>query len=118
MTLFVPVTITPETLDALYSLSISLEGMKGHSMEKRQELSVLHKFIGYAKGEVYKAWKELPEGSHLKAAYLDDVWSWDDGDIAENRNAPSLPKEVTDGLWAKFFSGMKQEEEDELTIPV
>ena len=40
-----------------------------------------YKFIAYVRDELYSAWQELPEGSHLKAAYLDEVWTWNDSDL-------------------------------------
>ena len=30
---------------------------------------------------LYNEWESLPEGSHLKAAYSDRVWTWSDRDL-------------------------------------
>ena len=40
-----------------------------------------YKWIAYVRDELYAAWQELPDGSHLKAAYLDEVWTWNDEDL-------------------------------------
>jgi len=40
-----------------------------------------YKWIAYVRDELYAEWQDLPEGSHLKAAYLDEVWTWNDEDL-------------------------------------
>ena len=41
---------------------------------------------------LYEEWAKLPEGSHLKEAYADQVWTWSDRDLA------STPEPEEQGL--------------------
>ena len=81
MTMFVPVTLTPEALDALHNLAFDAAAKADKKGKRDVNADTANKWLAYAKGEVFKHWQELPEGNHLKSAYLMDVWSWDDGDL-------------------------------------
>ena len=67
---FKQVIITPEVVDEIYNI-----------LPPSEDATTLMKWLSYVKDELYKEWNNLPEGSHLKAAYADDVWSWNDEDI-------------------------------------
>ena len=40
-----------------------------------------YKWIAYVRDELWSEWKNLNDGSHLKEAYRDEVWSWNDEDL-------------------------------------
>jgi hypothetical protein len=41
----------------------------------------------HARSGLYAEWAALPDGHHLKDAYREEVWKWDDQDLA------SIPKD-------------------------
>ena len=43
---------------------------------------------------LYEEWAKLPEGSHLKEAYANEVWTWSDRDL---ENMPDNPE--PEGGW-------------------
>ena len=43
---------------------------------------VAYRWLAYARSGLYEQWQKLPDGHHLKDAYRDDVWMWDDQDLA------------------------------------
>ena len=51
---------------------------------------IAYRWLAYARSGLYEQWQKLPDGHHLKHAYRDDVWMWDDQDIALAR-AESQP---------------------------
>ena len=40
-----------------------------------------YKWVAYVRDELFREWKGLPTGSHLKAAYENEVWMWNDEDL-------------------------------------
>ena len=69
------VTITPEDEQALSNvIADALEA--GHP-----NADVAYKWIAYVREVLYSNWKGLADGSHLRAAYSDSVWGWNDSDI-------------------------------------
>ena len=72
---YLNVTITPETATALHNVLSKVD-------RNSTEYSELNTWLAYVNQSLYKAWLELPDGDHLKAAYADQVWTWDDQDIA------------------------------------
>jgi hypothetical protein len=73
---FVTVTISPEDVDALSNVILAAV-----SEDASTDAEAAYKWLAYARECLYKEWKALPSGSHLKAAYEDDVWAWNDADI-------------------------------------
>ena len=51
--------------------------------EKTRDENDVYTWVAYVKQSLFKTWSELPEGDHLKGAYIDQVWSWDDQDLAQ-----------------------------------
>jgi hypothetical protein len=51
---------------------------------------------------LYAEWEALPDGSHLKAAYADEVWTWSDRDLAsipeECRVSPEEVRAIGEGF--------------------
>jgi hypothetical protein len=75
---YLDVQITPEDVDALSNVLAQFKQLEEYST-KDAELS--DKWLSYVRDRLYNEWKELPDGSHLKEAYIDDVWSWNDEDL-------------------------------------
>ena len=69
------VMITPEDLDALSNVVMSALD------DDHPDADIAYKWVAYVRGVVYENWQALPEGNHLKGAYEDDVWAWDDADL-------------------------------------
>lgn len=84
--LFHQVTITPEMLDKIANLVFK--------DEKTRDENDVYTWVAYVRQSLYKTWSELPDGDHLKGAYIDDVWSWDDQDLA--RTNTGRPKGLDD----------------------
>ena len=40
-----------------------------------------YRWLCYVRAELYDEWRKLSKGSHLKDAYSDDVWTWNDNDL-------------------------------------
>lgn len=40
-----------------------------------------YKWLAYVRSELYSTWRELNNGCHLKEAYRDDVYAWNDEDL-------------------------------------
>jgi hypothetical protein len=70
------VTITPEDLAALSNCVVRLLRKKNN-----EDAQSAYRWIAYVRGELYKNWEALPNGSHLKSAYSDEVWTWNDEDL-------------------------------------
>ena len=45
-----------------------------------------YRWLCNARAGLYDEWTELPDGHHLKEAYRDEVWQWNDEDIATPRS--------------------------------
>ena len=41
-----------------------------------------YRWLSYVRDELYREWKSMPNGSHLKSAYQSEVWSWNDEDLS------------------------------------
>ena len=70
------VIITPEDLDALSNVVL------GALESESSDADRAYKWVAYVRSVVYTNWLSLPDGNHLKSAYADDVWSWDDSDLS------------------------------------
>ena len=73
---YITVTITPEEEVALSN--VVFPALK---VEKTPDTELAAKWLAYVREQLYQQWQVLPLGSHLKAAYEDDVWSWNDEDL-------------------------------------
>ena len=64
-----------------------------------QHTETATRWLASVKETLYADWLELPEGSHLKHAYRDEVWTWSDRDLAEPREPHDGPtaEEVGEG---------------------
>lgn len=40
-----------------------------------------YKWVSYVRSEFWWEWKNLNDGDHLKEAYRDEVWTWNDEDL-------------------------------------
>lgn len=50
-----------------------------------QQTTTAQRWLASVKETLWASWAELPNGSHLKEAYADEVWTWSDRDLAEAR---------------------------------
>jgi len=64
-----------------------------------QHTTTAGRWLANVKEDLWTAWAELPEGSHLKEAYRDEVWTWSDRDLAEQPDTDDrpTPDEVGEG---------------------
>ena len=53
---------------------------------------ISYRWLAYARSTMFEAWQALPDGHHLKDAYRDEAWKWDDQDLA------AIPDEARVGL--------------------
>ena len=65
--------------DSLFSKS---EPLTPNEQTLLQECEQLESWTSYVSQSLYQTWRDLPEGDHLKNSYRDQVWTWDDQDIA------------------------------------
>jgi hypothetical protein len=56
-----------------------------------QQTTTAQRWLANVKESLWSSWVELPEGSHLKEAYRDEVWTWSDRDLAEPWPAVDAP---------------------------
>ena len=71
---YLTVTITPELAAAVHNVLHSDEPSEAARTE-------VQTWLGYVNSELFRSWSALPTGDHLKEAYRDQVWTWDDQDI-------------------------------------
>lgn len=76
-----PTTLTPKEHAALHNAVIRclLNGDKDEQLQQDCELA--GQWLAAQAERFYQAWEQLPEGSHLKEAYRDQVWTWSDRDL-------------------------------------
>ena len=65
--------------DSLFSKS---EPLTSNEQTLLQECEQLESWTSYVSQSLYQTRRDLPEGDHLKNSYRDQVWTWDDQDIA------------------------------------
>ena len=53
----------------------------------------LKKWKDYVSQSLYQCWRDLPDGDHLKLSYQDQVWTWDDQDLASIPEDQKVPPE-------------------------
>ena len=71
---YLPVTVTPELAAAVHNVLHS----DAPSEADRNEVQT---WLGYVNSQLFDAWTALPNGSHLKEAYRDQIWAFDDQDL-------------------------------------
>lgn len=69
---YITVLITPEE-------EVALSNSIGSEENKDTELA--QRWLAYVRTVLASEYANLPQGSHLKAAYRDQVWTWDDTDL-------------------------------------
>ena len=115
---FHQVVITPEDHTCLhtvltYALSELRKKQEDHTERDGPELTYFEDLVlqqaeqlgrwkDYVSQSLYKCWRELPEGDHLRHSYRDQVWTWDDQDLAnipeDRRISPEELREIVDCL--------------------
>ena len=98
-----PTTITPAEHTALYNavmhVRLAMRAKADEARENRQQLSDADRFLldncetaslwlAAVAEKMFAEWDALPEGSHLKEAYAELVWTWSDRDLAAKPDAP------------------------------
>lgn len=82
---YLPTTVTPFEVAALHNvIATAPEG---------DDKQTAYRWLCHVRSELFSQWQALPDGHHLKDAYREDVWTWDDQDIAER--ATEQPIDVT-----------------------
>ena len=69
------VLITPEELDHLHNVVFDALA------NEHPDAELANKWLAYVKGVVYENYSALSDGNHLKSAYAQDAWSWNDDDL-------------------------------------
>ena len=87
-------TITPFEVAALHNLIARAD--------EGQDQAIAYKWLTHARSGLFAEWIALPDGHHLKEAYRDEVWTWNDEDIAsipdQNRVSPNEVRSIVDEL--------------------
>lgn len=68
---FTPVLISPEDERAL-----------SNAVDPKKHPQA-YKWLCYVRTQMWNHWKHMPNGDHLKEAYRNDVWAWNDEDLAQ-----------------------------------
>lgn len=94
-------TLTPAEHTAMWNVVIQMQeqmrAKREAAMAKHEEMSsadvylyrcceTARLWLNAQDEKFYEEWESLPEGSHLKAAYEDQVWTWSDRDMAAMTN--------------------------------
>lgn len=85
---FHQVTVTPDVVHCLHNVlaryRADLQDLPDtpERWVAEQEATRLCRWLAYTRQSLYRTWDELPAGDHLKDAYRDEVWTWDDQDLA------------------------------------
>lgn len=106
---FHQVTMTPEDHRNLHNVisylrRLLLEKQENHREHDGPELTYfedlllrqvedLERWKSYVSQSLFETWAALPEGDHLKHSYRDEVWTWDDQDLANIPEDQKVPPE-------------------------
>lgn len=112
-------TVTPQEVSCLHNALSYVQAVlraKREAGEKPTdgewlveiEAKTAARWLANVKEGLYSEWAALPEGSHLKEAYADEVWTWSDRDLAAGREADNLPG--SDAVDLQGFRRPKPEE--------
>ncbi len=89
-------TITPAEHGALWNVLVYTQELmrakREEALEKREDMShadhylwtecnTARLWLTAQSEQLYEEWTALPAGSHLKAAYEEEVWTWSDRDL-------------------------------------
>ena len=84
--------ITPFEVAALHNLIAKAD--------EGQDRDTAYRWLCHARSGLFAEWQALPDGHHLKHAYADQVWTWDDQDLdsipEENRVSPEEVRALFD----------------------
>ena len=71
---------------------------------------VAYRWLCHARSGLFAEWQALPDGHHVKEAYRDEAWKWDDQDLA------SIPEDqlVSPADVAAIGEGFKRPSPEEL----
>ena len=71
--------ITPFEVAALHEV---IAVARQHREEGDPVVETAYRWLCHARSGLYAEWCALPDGHHLRDAYRDEVWTWDDQDLA------------------------------------
>jgi hypothetical protein len=71
--------VTPFEVAALHAV---IATAREHRPEGDPDIETAYRWLAYARSGLFEQWRALPPGHHLKEAYRDAVWTWDDQDLA------------------------------------
>ena len=127
---YLPTQITPEEATDIQQVAQALlrqlEAKPTEELTYHEELLLAQakralRWSAYVRHQLYDAWAQLPDGDHLKDVYRDEVWTWNDEDIAAPRldedNRPTLADIDTSALRrraAELKQGFRRPTPDEL----
>ena len=81
---YVKVLISPEEEAALSEcISEYQSTLVDPDPHTARSADLAYKWVCYVREVLTGEWNRLPEGSHLKDAYVDDVWTWNDSDFID-----------------------------------
>lgn len=76
--------ITPPEVEALHNLISYVEDLPNRPEYVSDEVvEAAYKFLSGARSDLHKVWSELPEGNHLREAYTEEAWKWDDTGLTQ-----------------------------------
>jgi hypothetical protein len=85
---FHSVTLTPDVVHCLHNVLASYRANLQDQPEsperwaREEEATRLYRWLTYVRQSLFLTWQDLPAGDHLKEAYREEVWTWDDQDLA------------------------------------
>lgn len=86
--------VTPFEVAALHNLIACAEA--------GPDKDVAYRWLCHARSGLYEEWRALPNGHHLKEAYAEQVWQWDDQDLAsipeDQLVSPEKAREIGKGF--------------------
>ena len=71
------------TLHNLRTTITPAEFAELQSLANQSDSDLAKRWVAAVAEELYQEWAKLEDGSHLKEAYRDEVWTWSDRDLAE-----------------------------------
>ena len=91
------VTVTPDVVHCLHNVLAVHRGRLQDQPDTperwvaEQEAERLYRWLAYVRQSLHRTWQALPDGDHLKDAYREDVWAWNDEDLAARPASADLP---------------------------
>lgn len=65
-----------------------------------KQVEDLQRWKSYVSQSLFDTWQSLPDGDHLKYSYQDEVWTWDDTDLASIPEDQKVPSEKVGSILA------------------